>query len=413
MNPCAPVSACRCCGGGRLESVLDMGDMPLANDFHNGEARPRFPLHLLVCQDCWHGQLSVAVPGEALFRHYAYLSGGSRTFRDHCRQLVAAALGLVSVPGGRPAVLDIACNDGTLLSLFRDAGCDVMGVEPARNLKRYTDRLGMPVVNAFWGTDAALALGRKFDVITAQNVLAHVPDPGDFLAGCAACLNAGGVVLVEFPYSLEMVTRNEFDTVYHEHLSYFSVNSFARLVGRSPFHIADVTRLSVHGGSLRFTLRKGPGPHTPAVGDLLQDEQDAGMFRLSTYREFRERVGASRTQFRALVAGLRAVGEKMIGYGASAKGVTMLNHFDVELDYVVDDTELKQGRLIPGRTIPVVGPEVLRREPGRLNIVVLAWNWLAEIRERVRSLRGDRDNLLLYVPGVYCCDLAPREGVTA
>ncbi len=395
---CEPIKKCRCCHGERLQSVLDMGDMPLANDFRTGGPWTRYPLELRTCQDCWHSQLSVVVPSETLFCEYPYLSSLSGMFREHCRRLVADSKERVTVV--RPAVLDVGCNDGLLLSLFREAGCDVLGVDPARNLRLYTDRIGIPVENAFWTGDFAAGLGRKFDIITAQNVFAHVPDPSDFLAGCAACLNPGGVVLIEFPYCLELVARNAFDTVYHEHLSYFLVSSFARLVDRSPLYIADVTRSPIHGGSIRFTLRKGADRNTYLVDALIHVERNLGMFDMKTYRRLRERVAWNRQRLRATIGSKRARGEKVVGYCAAAKGVVALNYFGIDLDYVVDDTPLKQGKLIPGKSIPIVGSDVLAKEPGRLNIVILAWNLLPEISARIHSLRGTGDNLVSYVPEV-------------
>ncbi len=392
------VTRCCCCTGTRLAPVLDLGEMPLANDFRASSPWPRYPLCLMVCLDCWHGQTSVTVPGEVMFTDYPYLSSLSGTFRNHCRRLVHAARDMVSAP--RPRVLDIACNDGLLLSLFREAGCDVLGVDPARNLKPYTDRIGIPVESAFWTGGFAAGLDRKFDIITAQNVFAHVPDPSDFLAGCATCLAPGGVVLIEFPYCLELVKRNAFDTIYHEHLSYFTINSFAHLVDCSPLYIDAVTQSPIHGGSIRFALRRKPSFYRDLVRRLIEGEASLGMFDLGTYRRFRQRVMTTRWKLRELIAGMRSRGEKVVGYCAAAKGVVALNYFGVDLDYVVDDTPLKQGKLIPGKTTPIVSSEVLAREPGRLNIVVLAWNLLPEITARIHALRGTGDNLVSYVPEV-------------
>ncbi len=385
-----------------------MGEMPLANGLHAGAPGPRFPLELMVCTDCWHSQLSGVVPGESLFSDYPYLSGVSGTFREHCRGLVGAAKGMVTAE--RPSVLDIGCNDGTLLSLFREAGCDVLGMDPARNMMPFTDRLGLPVFHAFWSAEAAVHLAQKFDIITAQNVFAHVPDLGDFLAGCAAALAPGGVVLLEFPYAAELIARGEFDTIYHEHLNYFLVSSFARLVERSAFRIVAIEELTVHGGSLRVALRKGLGVMTPAVPVLRWAERERGLYDLATYRHFRFKVQILRRDFKRLLASLRAKGEKVIGYCASAKGAAALNYFDEDVAYIVDDTPLKQGRFLAGRSIPIVGPEALEREPGPVNVVVLAWNWLEEIRGRIRTLRpGGQDRLIVYVPEVSCIPVAEAE----
>ncbi len=400
MSDFTPVTHCRCCRSADLESVLDLGEMPLANGLHTGTPGPRFPLELRVCRHCFHGQLSGVVAPDVLFTDYPYLSGVSGTFRDHCGRLVGAAKQLVTA--GRPKVLDIGCNDGTLLRLFREADCDVFGVDPARNLNPYPDGLGILVFNAFWGQDTATSLCRKFDVITAQNVFAHVHDLDDFLAGCATALAPGGVVLLEFPYAAELYAGGQFDTIYHEHLNYFLVSSFVQLINRSLFTITEVEQVPVHGGSLRFALRRGVGAHTLAVADLIRAEKERGLHDLATYRHFRFRVQCARGDFKRLLARLRGRGEKVVGYCASAKGAVALNYFCETLHYVVDDTPLKQNRYLPGGHIPIVGPEVLAREPGPVHIVVLAWNWLEEIRGRIRSLRGDGDNLILYVPEVSC-----------
>lgn len=409
MTPFTPVTRCRSCLGERLTSVLDLGHMPLANAFHTGTEGPRYPLELMVCEDCWHGQLSGVVAGEEMFTDYPYRSSVSRTFREHCRGLTTVARGLVSVE--RPRVLDIGCNDGFLLSLFREAGCEVLGVDPALNMKgRWidapVDRVDVPVENAFWSVKfASWLLPRKFDIITAQNVFAHAPDPADFLAGCALVLADGGAVLIEVPHALELFAGNEFDTIYHEHLSYFTVSSFARLVERTPLAIADITRLPVHGGSLRFVLRRRSDDYyTVAVGALKAVERAQRMCDPAAYRNFRFKVQVIRRDFLRLVEDCRKRGEKVIGYGAAAKGTVALNYFGVDLDYVVDDTPLKWNKRIPGRSTPVVPPELLKMEPKPLNIVVLAWNWLDEIRQRVRSLRGNRDRLITYVPEVRCLE---------
>lgn len=404
MGNCVRITRCRCCGGDRLEPLLDLGDMPLANSFHNGAGDcPRFPLALMTCPACHHGQTSVAVPRERLFTDYPYLSGMSRVFREHCRKLVGVAKLLV--PGvSRPRVLDIASNDGLLLSLFAEAGCEVLGVEPAANLKPLAKALGVPTLTAFWTAEFAAILRHKHDLITAQNVLAHVDDPYDFLIGCHRALADGGAVIVEVPWFMELLLRNEFDTIYHEHLSYFLAHSFAKLVERTPLYIEDIYRVPVHGGSLRFTLRKrGEGQATPrcfALGDFLHTERFNEVGGAETHERFRTRVARNGADLREWAASCRGRGERVIGFGASAKGTVAINHFGLNLDYVVDDTPTKQGKYIPGTRIPVVPADALRTEPDRVNIVVLAWNWLDEIRARVRTLRGAGDRLLVYVPGV-------------
>ena len=399
-TPYIEVKKCRCCGSDNLTSVLDMADMPLANGFHMGEVQAKFPLEMMVCKNCFHGQLSVVVSGKIMFANYAYMSSVSNTFRDHCEGLVADATSRVAA---KPRVLDIAANDGLLLSIFKQkADATVLGVDPADNLKPYTDKLEIPMVHAFWSEKLAKSLNRKFDIITAQNVFGHVHDLKDFLKGCDAALDDDGIAIIEFAYSMDLVLKNEFDTIYHEHLSYFLINSFATLVKGTDFFIDDIIKTPIHGGSVRFVLKKKPGRNAPIVNKLIEIERQNGLFDMSTYEQFRANVGQNRQAFRKLVAELQDKNERVIGYCASAKGITMLNYFDIDLDYIVDDTELKQGRLIPGKDTPIVKPEVLAQEKRRenMNIVVLAWNFMDEIKQRIQSIRGSKDTLLLYVPTV-------------
>lgn len=376
-----------------------MGDMPLANGFHMGEVQSRFPLNMMVCEDCYHGQLSVVVNGDIMFKNYAYMSSVSDTFREHCHALAKDAVARVDTE--RPFVLDIAANDGLLLSQFKKVSfASVMGVDPAKNLKPYTDALGIKMVHDFWSEKLARSINTKFDIITAQNVFAHVDDPQDFLDGCEIALKDDGVLIIEFAYCLNLIADNEFDTIYHEHLSYFLVNSFATLVKNTGFYIDDVLRTPIHGGSIRFYLKKKPGENDEIVNQLIAIEAEHGLFQLKTYERFRENVEKNKQELRKMIAIMRANEERVVGYCASAKGITMLNYFDIDLDYIVDDTTLKQGRLIPGKDTPVLKPLVLGKEKKKLNIVILAWNFIEEIKQRIRTLRGTRDNLVIYVPEV-------------
>lgn len=406
-----PVDRCRACGEGGLEAYLDLGEQPLANSYTSGgEPLPHVPLVAALCMRCSHSQLSVVVEPETIFRDYLYVSGTTETYRNHCRDLAKDAVARVvcvraaGTPQTAPRVLDIACNDGTLLEHFRGQGCAVRGVDPARNLAPVTHAKGIEVVVDFFNDDVArgLAAQGRFDLVTGANVLGHVDDPKSFLEAAKVVLKPGGILIVEFPYGDETIERCEFDQIYHEHVSYFLARSFSVLASRSGLTIDDVLRTPIHGGSIRFFLREGSGPHCGAVARLIADEARKGLHDPRLYRAFADRVAKSRTELPRLLARARARGQKVVGYGASAKGNTMLNHFAIDLDYIVDDNPLKWSKRTPGRAIPILPPAALAEEQSGLAIVVLSWNFLEEIRRKIRALRDPArdDSLVLYVPSV-------------
>ncbi|HSZ57533.1 MAG TPA: class I SAM-dependent methyltransferase [Tepidisphaeraceae bacterium] len=399
---------CRCCGSSDLVEYLDLGEQPLANSYVKDAASPcpTVPLRVNLCPNCFHSQLGAVVDPSTMFGHYLYVSGTTETFRRHTRLLAEeAVMVLTQRPGHRPSsealVLDVACNDGTLLGHFRDLGCQVRGIDPAANLRQYTHAKGIEVDVAFFGRDAGVSYAtqqRRFDVITAQNVFAHVDDAEGFLAGVKAALKEDGFAVIEFPYGRDMIAHNEFDTIYHEHLSYFLVNSFSRLARRAGFGIFKMTQTPIHGGSIRFYLAAGE-EHAPQVEQMIRSEKDAGLLETQTYRDFASRVAENRQDMRSLLARLRAKGRPIIGYGASAKGNTMLNYFQVDLQYTVDDNPMKWGLLTPGRHVPIADPKRIAGE-NHPAIVVLAWNFLDEIKRRVAGITDKPRSFVLYVPDV-------------
>ncbi len=390
------VSDCRCCGGENLHRYLDLGEQPLANSYHKGETLERYPLEVDVCRECFHSQLSVVIDPKIMFEHYLYVSGTTLTFRLHCKELARDAV--ARSKSLSPRVLDVACNDGLLLECFRSLNCDVQGVDPSVNLREYTREKGIPVEVDYWSETVADRVG-TFDIITATNVFAHVDDADGFLKACGKALNPGGFVAIEFPYCEDMIAKCEFDTIYHEHLSYFLVNSFRRLTRRRGFEIFDIVQTPIHGCSIRFFIRPSDGGDCPAVGDLIAEEGRKGMLDVATYDTFGAKVAANKESFLKEVEEQRKT-RKVVGYGASAKGNTMLNFFGLKLDYIVDDNKLKHGHMTPGMDIPVVAPAALADEDGPLAVVILSWNFGKEIAKKIVSLRPDSkgDVCLLYVP---------------
>lgn len=395
------VTSCRCCASKELFMYLNLGKQPLANSYHKGGKLPLYPLEVLVCQNCFHNQLSVVIEPQRMFKNYLYVSGTTTTFRNHCKTLAQDAVKRVEEKK-EISVLDIACNDGTLLEYFRELGCKVFGIDPAENLRRITLQKSIPVLVDYWGENAAKKLGKTFTIITGTNVFAHVDRADLFLKACSMALDDNGILILEFPYCNTMIEHNEFDTIYHEHLSYFLVNSFATLAKRMNFHIVNLLQTPIHGGSIRFFLKKGNKRHNMKVMRMITEEEQKGLFRLSTYKRFTNNVIKNKQMLKSLVSNIKNKGKKVIGYGASAKGNTMLNYFKLNLSYIIDDNDLKWGLLTPGRNILIKPPHILQEEKNSLYIIILSWNFYSEIVKKIKAFRNkiNKDYCILYVPKV-------------
>src|SRR6266849_294584 len=284
------VTSCRCCGSNAFRSVLNLGQQPLANGYtREPEKLPSFPLELLVCQLCFHNQLSVVVNPDLMFRDYLYVSGTSRTLRAHFTELAGEVVVMVRPRPRR--VLDLACNDGTLLEAFREAGCTVCGVDPAHNLTSISRDKGIEVVEGYWPTVRA-QVNRPFDVITATNVLAHVENPRAFLEAALDSLTPQGILVLEFPYCREIILGREWDTIYHEHLSYFLVNPFLSLLKGLGAVLIRARLVPIHGGSLRLAIQKGTQPHCLEIMALAEAERKDGLQNLAIYEAFAQQVNS-------------------------------------------------------------------------------------------------------------------------
>jgi len=390
---------CRCCKQKNLLLYLDLGKQPLANSYHKGKKTPEIPLEVMLCRNCFHSQLSVVVNPDEMFKNYLYVSGTTATFRKHTEELAKDAVKRIKHKPIR--VLDIACNDGTQLEHFRKLGCEVMGVDPAKNLRKITLAKKIPVLVDYWTQKNALSLRKKFDIITATNVFAHVDDIDEFLLASKIVLADDGYLILEFPYADNLISNNEFDTIYHEHLSYFLVNSLKTAVERLGFRIADIIRTPIHGGSIRFFLRVGKAKHSDKVSRLIQSEKKKGLLNKKSYIAYSRRIKKNKKDMVLLVSKLKKTDKKVIGYGAGAKGNTMLNYFKINLDYIVDDNDLKWGWKTPGRNILIKGPSVLTEEKGNLYIVILSWNFYNEVVKKIKTLRSNaKDTAILCVPTV-------------
>jgi SAM-dependent methyltransferase len=403
-----PTVACRACQEPGLELILSLGETPLANSLPTASQLdapdPRYPLELAFCSACALVQITESVPPETMFRDYLYFSSFSDTMLRHAEE-IAGRLADARRLGPESLVVEVASNDGYLLQFYQRRGVPVLGVEPAVNVAEVARKeRGIPTLTEFFGEELALRLsaeGSRADIIHANNVLAHVPDLSGFVRGLGALLKDEGVAVVEVPYVKELIDRCEFDTIYHEHLCYFSLTTLDRLFQRHGLVVADVERIAIHGGSLRlFVARAASARRGPAVASLLAEEEAWGVGRAEFYRGFARRVEDLREQLRDLLIDLKRRGSKLAAYGAAAKGSTLLNYFGLgreTIDFVVDRSTYKQGRYMPGVRLPIHAPEKLLEERPDY-VLLLVWNFAEEVLAQQAEYRAGGGKFIIPVP---------------
>jgi SAM-dependent methyltransferase len=388
--------------------VLNLGRVPLANALLTAEQlherEDRFPLELYFCPQCALAQIAETVPPERLFCDYAYASSFSDTMVEHARTLVEA---LIARHGLSPAslVIEVASNDAYLLQFYKAQGIPVLGIEPASNIAKLAITKGIPTLVEFFDQDLARRLaarGQFADIVHAHNVFAHVPDPNTFVGGIKQVLKPEGVAVIEAPYVRDLIAKLEFDTIYHEHFSYYSASSVEALCRRHGLIIRDVELVPIHGGSLRLFVAHADGHAAPRVTELLAEEKSEGLLTFDYYRDFAERVGHLKRQLLALLQRLKEEGHCIAAYGASAKGSTLMNAFGIDgrlIEFVVDRSHLKQGRFTPGNHLPILPPEaLLERRP--TFVLLLTWNLAAEILAQQGEFRRGGGKFIVPVPEV-------------
>jgi hypothetical protein len=401
-----PVTACRACGGGLGATFCDLGMTPVSNSYvppdRAAAPEPIFPLRCVVCQACRLVQLDTVVAAEEIFTaDYAYFSSASSSWVAHAARFQAAMTERLGL-GPRSFVVEVASNDGYLLKHFVSAGIPCLGIEPATNVADAARAAGVPTESYFFGAATARELVARrghADLVAANNVLAHVPEVNDFVAGLAILAGPRGVVSVEAPHLLRLVDGVQFDTIYHEHYAYWSLLSMGALLARHGLKVFDVERLTTHGGSLRVLSSAADHAPTPALLDVRAEEAARGLQGDDFYQGFDTRVQHTLEGFRAWLAASRAAGRRIGAYGAAAKGNTFLNAAGVtaaDILAVADLSPAKQGRLLPGSHIPVVTPEALLDM--RLDdILVLPWNIADEIAAYLRG-QGFAGGIHIAVP---------------
>ncbi len=400
------IDVCRSCGSSRIELVLDLGTSPLADRLLTAEqlseSEPSYPLELVFCHDCSLLQIGYTVsPGELFCNDYPYFSSVSDELQRHTIANVQELIERRALDSDK-LVMELASNDGYLLKHYKAAGIQVLGIDPAEPPAKAAQEIGVNTIIDFFTVELADSLrnqGVAADVLHANNVLAHVADTNGFVAGIARMLKPEGVAVLEFPYVRDLIQHCEFDTIYHQHLCYFSVTAVDRLFRRHGLYINDIRQLTIHGGSLRLFVE--PIERVGAsVTELLAEEQRLGLDNIDYYRDFGQRVEDIRTQLMKTLRDLQADSKRIAGYGAPAKGCTLLNYFGIDTElvpYTVDRNKFKQGRYMPGTHQPVYEPERLLKEKPDY-VLLLPWNFADEILGQQAKYRAGGGRFIIPIP---------------
>jgi 2-polyprenyl-3-methyl-5-hydroxy-6-metoxy-1,4-benzoquinol methylase len=405
------VGHCRFCGANLKHTFVDLGMSPLCESYLSAEQlnqmEPFYPLHVYVCEKCFLVQLEEFVSPEDIFQEYAYFSSYADTWLQHAKTYTDLMVERFNL-GASNQIVEVASNDGYLLQYFIEKGIPVLGIEPARNVAKLAIEKGVPTLMEFFGQECALRLsteGRQADLIVGNNVLAQVPDINDFVAGMKILLKHQGVITIEFPHLMCLVAENQFDTIYHEHFSYFSFITAQKIFAAHGLTLFDVEELPTHGGSLRIYACHAEDTSKPVsdrVKDLERRERQAGIMEMDYYSAFNEQVKETKRKLLEFLIRVKREGKNIAGYGAPGKGNTLLNYCGVRtdfLDYTVDRNPYKQGKFLPGTHIPIYPPDRINQtRPGY--VLILPWNFKDEIMEQMAFIRGWGGQFVVPIPEV-------------
>jgi hypothetical protein len=403
------INTCRFCGQNLKHTFVDLGMSPLANSYLKPEDLLRkevyYPLSVYVCEGCYLVQLPVYQTPEDIFNDYAYFSSYSDSWLKHAKSYTDFMVTRFGY-GSESQVIEIASNDGYMLQYFQEKSIPVLGIEPARNVAQAAIKAGIPTLVEYFGTKTAQELaadGKQADLLIGNNVLAHVPELNNFVEGMKIILKKNGVITMEFPHLMRLIEENQFDTIYHEHFSYFSFTTVEQVFDRHGLILFDVEELSTHGGSLRIYARHHDDNSKP-IGErvlkLKNKEQEAGVKRMDNYLSFGERVKETKRTILEFLIKAKREGKNIAGYGAPAKGNTLLNYCGIQtdfIDYTLDRSPYKQGQYLPGSHIPIFHPDKIQ-ETRPDYLVILPWNLKEEIMEQMSHIREWGGRFVVFIP---------------
>lgn len=397
---------CRSCASPHTSSIIPLGTLPLANALLSEPTTVPEPMHnleVMICSDCGLAQLRDLVDPVELFSNYVYFSSNADTALLSAANLVDRISHHLQA---KALVVEIASNDGYLLKNYVAKGVDVLGIDPAQNIAKVANDNGIPTLCDFFGEELALKLatqGKQADVIHANNVMAHVPDINGFIKGLRTLLKPTGQAIIEVPYWLDLVQKIEFDTIYHEHVYYFSVKTLRTAFERHGLELIDVEKLSIHGGSLRlFVMHHGKQNVSNVVNNMIHAEDQLGLHSSSTFLRFMDKLNRLKDDLTKTLASLKEEGARIAAYGASAKGTTLLNFFGIGkdmIDFVVDRSQVKQGRFTPGKQLKILAPDALL-EKNITHALLLSWNFVDEIMDQQQEFTSRGGQFIIPLPEV-------------
>ncbi|QQG44078.1 MAG: methyltransferase domain-containing protein [Candidatus Roizmanbacteria bacterium] len=405
------IKKCRLCGSDRLHKFLSLGSMPAPNSFLRQEQLKQeedyYPLEICVCESCWLVQLSHVVPAKIMFKNYLYIPSTSTTMLSHFKTFAQDLIKTYEL-SSKDLVIDIGSNDGALLGYFKEREVKVLGVDPATNLVQVARLKGIDTVDDFFTSSLARKIKKDIGnaaVITATNVVAHIDNLNDLCKGMSLLLDKNGVFIAEFPYLVDLLEKKEFDTVYHEHLSYFAITPLLKLFSTHGLKIIDVRKIPVHGGSIRVYVAKKHSKYKSSnkVKEFIKEEKLKKLTHKSTYENFAREVKTIKKELVDLIKKFRDEGKKIIGYGASAKGNVLMSYCGITkemLDYIVDSISYKQGRYTPGNHIPIYPESRLEKETPDY-VLLLAWNFADEILNKQSKYRERGGQFIIIIPSLH------------
>lgn len=397
---------CRICSNKNLHLILDLGKQPPANALIDknqlSETEAKFPLRLFWCDNCYLVQLLDIVNKEYLFTHYLYMTGASKPIVTHFEKYAKDTFDEFLKTKSAPLVVEIGSNDGSLLSEFKKLGASILGIEPASNLSKLSNDSGIPTTNKFFSSDLASNIIKSFNpsLVVANNVVAHIENLHDLMNGVKILIGDNGVFIFEVPYLIDLIQNLEFDTIYHEHLSYFSIFPLLNLVDQFGLEIFDIKKQSVHGGTLRiFVSKKNNFKIKTSLNDLVEIERKFKLDDIKIYQNFANDVKNLKNTILDILTSFKSEKKSIIGYGATAKGNVLLNYCHIDtalLDYIVDTTPLKQGKFTPGTHIPIVSSDRIQNNVDA--VLLLAWNYESDILSKEKNFRKNGGKFIIPLP---------------